>query len=299
MTAKILDKLFSNISREEFFDKYFMRVPFSSVSGADNFAFLFNENVLSELIQKSTKNIYFADQGKQSTEVACESMEHAIREIERGNTLVATHAEELHANFSDLAKEFRDEFGSQTHVQLFWTPSQHEGFSSHYDLEDVFILQTKGRKKFTLRKNTVYPLPVHVDNHAQSLYEREGSALKLSCELEAGDWLYIPSGYWHKAHAISDSMHISLGIMPKTIDFVLSKLKTKLFSDVKWRKRLPDYSQETHSPADCKKVYKNLLKDLSTYLQQTLNDSEFLETVMMRSEEFCPDVSKERTAPAS
>ena len=36
----------------------------------------------------------------------------------------------------------------------------------------------------------------------------------MTCRLEAGDWLYIPSGWWHIAWTQAASMHLSIGVMP-------------------------------------------------------------------------------------
>ena len=47
-------------------------------------------------------------------------------------------------------------------------------------------------------------------------YERETSRLRMTCRLEAGDWLYIPSGWWHIAQTQAASMHLSIGVMPVT-----------------------------------------------------------------------------------
>ena len=38
----------------------------------------------------------------------------------------------------------------------------------------------------------------------------------MTCRLEAGDWLYIPSGWWHIAQTQAASMHLSIGVMPVT-----------------------------------------------------------------------------------
>ena len=47
-------------------------------------------------------------------------------------------------------------------------------------------------------------------------YERETSRLRMTCRLEAGDWLYIPSGWWHIARTQAASLHLSIGVMPVT-----------------------------------------------------------------------------------
>jgi ribosomal protein L16 Arg81 hydroxylase len=35
----------------------------------------------------------------------------------------------------------------------------------------------------------------------------------IACTLLPGDWLYVPRGYWHVAHAREDSLSLSIGVL--------------------------------------------------------------------------------------
>ncbi len=128
-------------------------------------------------------------------------------------------------------------------VHLYSTPGESFGFGWHYDVEDVFILQLEGTKQYSLRKNTVNPWPV-LENMPQDLrYERELMPM-LQCELAAGDWLYIPHGYWHKADARSDSLSLAVGVMmPTALDF-LDFARRRLVESIRWRQRLPMLAED-------------------------------------------------------
>ena len=95
-------------------------------------------------------------------------------------------------------------------VQLFVTPRRSHGFGWHYDDEDVFILQTAGVKDYYFRANTVA-----ADQPARGevfgRFHQETSPLMTAC-LVPGDFLYIPSRWWHMAIAQEESMSISVGI---------------------------------------------------------------------------------------
>ena len=101
-------------------------------------------------------------------------------------------------------------------IQVYLTPDQQQAFGWHYDLEEVFIIQVQGCKEYTLRQNTVNPLPVWDTMPEDMGYERETSRIRMTCRLEAGDWLYIPSGWWHIARTQAASLHLSIGVMPVT-----------------------------------------------------------------------------------
>lgn len=68
---------------------------------------------------------------------------------------------------------------------------------------------------YELRKNTVNPLPLEETTPEDMHYEREIMPL-WKCTLSPGDWLYIPSGYWHRAKAVTSSTSIALGVKPVT-----------------------------------------------------------------------------------
>ena len=44
-------------------------------------------------------------------------------------------------------------------------------------------------------------------------FHKEKNKTEIHCWLKAGDWLYIPKGYWHKARALKDSFHLSVGVL--------------------------------------------------------------------------------------
>lgn len=97
-------------------------------------------------------------------------------------------------------------------VQVFATPAQTHGFGWHYDLEDVFIAQTAGVKDYYFRPNTVEadtPFPPK----DFSSFAAETSPL-MTATLVAGDFLYIPSRWWHMAICKETALSISVGLMP-------------------------------------------------------------------------------------
>lgn len=97
-------------------------------------------------------------------------------------------------------------------VQVFATPAETHGFGWHYDLEDVFIAQTAGVKDYYFRPNTVEadtPFPPK----DFSGFAAETSPL-MTATLVPGDFLYIPSRWWHMAICKETALSISVGLMP-------------------------------------------------------------------------------------
>jgi 50S ribosomal protein L16 3-hydroxylase len=111
-----------------------------------------------------------------------------------------------------VAADFTTTLSRPAHVQVFVTPGGTHGFGWHYDLEDVFIVQTAGVKDYYFRANTVEhdtPFPPRDFNG----YHAETSVLQ-TATLVPGDFLYIPSRWWHMAVCRKDALSISVGVAP-------------------------------------------------------------------------------------
>lgn len=131
-----------------------------------------------------------------------------------GIGLAMRHTQRCHPKLRAVADSFTATFpGREVQVQVFVTPAQTHGFGWHYDAEDVFIVQTEGRKDYFFRRNTIDPTPARTAQPDFSAIRRETTPT-LQCTLIAGDWLYLPSGWWHVARCVETSLSISLGVFP-------------------------------------------------------------------------------------
>ena len=130
-----------------------------------------------------------------------------------GIGLVIRRGERHHPDLAAVAASFARDLPGTVHVQLFVTPAGTHGFGWHYDLEDVFIAQTAGVKDYYFRENTVTDAEPAAGPLDFSPYRRETSQLA-TARLLTGDWLYLPSRWWHMALCIEDALSISVGVMP-------------------------------------------------------------------------------------
>lgn len=125
-----------------------------------------------------------------------------------GIGLCVRRAERHDAGLAGVAAAFRELGRAQ--VQLFVTPGGTHGFGWHDDDEDVFIAQTAGIKDYYFRANTVAAgQPAHPDVFAR--FAAETSAL-CTATLVPGDFLYLPSRWWHMALCREDALSISVGV---------------------------------------------------------------------------------------
>jgi ribosomal protein L16 Arg81 hydroxylase len=101
-------------------------------------------------------------------------------------------------------------------------------------------------------------------------YDRETSRVRLTCRLEAGDWLYIPSGWWHLAETQTASVHLSVGVMPVVGLHLFAFLRQRLAQDPVWCQRLTWVPQETAGHLEDSPQARQHWDGMRVHLQQTL-----------------------------
>jgi 50S ribosomal protein L16 3-hydroxylase len=132
--------------------------------------------------------------------------------LSQGIGLVIRRAEPHDPKLGALAAAFAKDLGGEAHIQLFITPAGTHGFDWHYDFEEVFIAQTVGVKEYFFRDNTTdRDTPVGTNPDFGKV--RAETTPIATAKLNAGDWVYIPSRWWHVASCVEDSLSISVGVL--------------------------------------------------------------------------------------
>lgn len=196
----ILERLLQPLSFDSFRHDYLFQKPYAAPFAARSFERLVSWRMLGEIFTADHDECWLPRTGKLPEDPLMASgrltLFQAIAGFRQGRTVLIRHGERSHRKLAEIAEDFHGLFGKPVDVQLYCTPAGEEGFDWHYDAEEVFVIQTTGEKEFRLKKSTEDIQEIH-------------------CWLRAGDWLYIPSGYWHKARALTESYHISVGVMAK------------------------------------------------------------------------------------
>jgi hypothetical protein len=127
----------------------------------------------------------------------------------------------------DFTQNLAADLGHPVQVNAYVTPAQNTGFSDHYDVHDVFVLQIAGEKRWRIRE-PVHPSPLRdqpwTDHRAAVEAAAEQPPL-LEETLRPGDVLYLPRGYLHAATALGDvSTHLTIGVHPWTRRHVADEL---------------------------------------------------------------------------
>jgi hypothetical protein len=133
----------------------------------------------------------------------------------QGATLVFQGLHRLWPPLIDFAGALAGELAAPVGVNAYLTPPNAQGFASHYDTHDVFVLQVEGRKRWTVHEPVLVD-PLERQPHGGRQDEIAAAAYGppvLEVELAAGDTLYLPRGWLHSATALDErSLHLTLGL---------------------------------------------------------------------------------------
>lgn len=267
----ILDDLLGDIPPASFFEQHYLKLPFVRSTTQPSWMSSADWSAAERLYHHPDADVLIGRQGEQLSKESASPQ--TVREIlDAGYTFGLRHADRYDAELGRLAERFHDVFAAPIDIHLYCTPAKHPGFGWHYDAEEVFVLQTQGSKDWWLRKNTVNPWPLIDRIPRDQRYGREIMPV-MHCRLERGDWLYIPSGYWHKTQAESDSISLSVGIRAWTALDVLDVLRPLLAESMLWRQRLPCLGAETNISAEgLGEQLNTVLASLGDDLAQRLKD---------------------------
>jgi hypothetical protein len=193
---------------------------------------------LDEILATDGPDVLVSRDGRPSSFTAPLTAGEARRLRAEGHTVTVRHAERHAPALASLASEFEADFGSPVDVHLNATPAGCSGFGWHFDVEEVFVIQSAGMKRYRLRNNTVLPFPTPDTMPRELGFAAEVTPAK-ECVLAAGDLLYLPPGCWHVARAEEDSLSLAIGLLGATPLDLLDFMRRELAGRVVWRRRLP------------------------------------------------------------
>jgi 50S ribosomal protein L16 3-hydroxylase len=270
----LLQELLDPVPVHEFLHRTFTRVPFARPERAARYRHEFTEADIAPVVEDGRSLLRIVRNGRLVHETARMSWQEAQAYYGRGHTLLVRYAERSSPKFAALAEAFAQFFHSPVDIQVYMTPDHSQAFGWHYDLEEVFIIQVQGCKEYTIRQNTLNPWPVWDTMPTDMAYERETSRLRLTCRLEAGDWLYIPSGWWHIARTQAASLHLSIGVMPVVRLKLFEFLKHYLAPSVFWCQRLALVQPEEAGRAAAQEHERQSWEDMRAQLNAILAQPE-------------------------
>ena len=159
-----------------------------------------------------------------------------------GATLVLQGLHRSHAPLVDFSQALAADLGHPVQVNAYVTPPQAQGFSDHYDVHDVFVLQVAGEKRWFIREPVLrHPTRDQPWTDRRAAVEQAAKQPPLiDVVLRPGDALYLPAGFLHAAQALGEtSAHLTVGIHTWTRAHLLAELLRQLQGVESLREPLP------------------------------------------------------------
>lgn len=191
-----------------------------------------------------------------------------------GATIVLQGLHRLWPPIIDFCQRLAAELGHPVQANAYVTPPQNKGFSDHYDVHDVFVLQIAGEKEWSIHR------PVHdAPLRDQPWNDRSDDVERVAAEppllqtvLRPGDCLYLPRGYLHAATALgSVSTHLTIGIHTWTHQSLAEQLMKlaleRAGNDPELRRSLP-YGLAVTDPASTRDAVAEVRRRLIASLER-------------------------------
>lgn len=156
----------------------------------------------------------------------------------RGATIGVNYIHRRWEPLAQLCRSMSHEISAPLNVNAYLTPPGTQGFGTHVDTHDVFILQIHGAKRWQLYEPSCR-LPESLEMAGEQ--DSPPGTVKSTAELRPGDLLYLPRGTPHDASANeSASLHLSIGVHPVTWASVAREALNEIISrDARYREALP------------------------------------------------------------
>jgi lysine-specific demethylase/histidyl-hydroxylase NO66 len=165
-----------------------------------------------------------------------------LNQFASGATIVLQGLHRMWPPLIDFVRAMVDDLGHPVQANAYITPPHSRGFDPHYDVHDVFVLQTAGHKHWSVHA------PVHADplasqpwtDHREAIARRVEDNPVIDTVLSAGDALYLPRGWVHSAQATGAlSIHLTIGVATLTGMDVVRAVVDQLENVVDLRRSLP------------------------------------------------------------
>ncbi|GID28456.1 cupin domain-containing protein [Paractinoplanes brasiliensis] len=236
------------------------------LAGPDGFADLLSPDAVDELLSRRglrTPFLRVAQQGKvlpaarftggggAGAEIGDQVVDDQVMRLyAEGATLVLQGLHRLWPPLIDYSRRLGAELRRPLQVNAYLTPPGSQGFSTHYDTHDVFVLQVDGTKRWRLHEPVLAdPLEKQAwGGHADEVAATAQGEPAMDIVLSPGDALYLPRGWLHSAEALGHrSLHLTIGVRALTRYAVVEELLALAAGDARLRATLP-YGVDVSDP---------------------------------------------------
>lgn len=205
--------------------------------------------------------------------------------LNAGASLVANEVQSLHAPIGVAATALSRAFAAQVGANIYCSFENIQAFGPHYDVHDVFAVQTEGTKVWRIYEQQL-DTPVDLPpSGPETLRWLEASRGRLDREIvmRPGDVLYLPRGRFHDALATQGaSLHVTFSVTALYGRAILSLLDNAAVQFPLFREYFPPADQ------DGGRALSEHLARLSRLVADLVASTAFRDEVAMAQERLVP-----------
>jgi ribosomal protein L16 Arg81 hydroxylase len=265
-----LQQLLGELPVASFLADYFQRKPLRRDCGLGWDHPVADWAVAHRALEAGGEDLLIARDGQPWTGVLPGSIEELRRLHGEGYSIAVRRADRYDGPLAHMARALATELHGKINLHVYFTRPGPGGFGWHFDPEEVFLFQAKGSKGFAVRENTQQPWP-RLETMDTSLSAQAEATPMSEYEIACGSWLYIPSGFWHSATVLAESITISLGLLTPSVLDALELVRGELLRSAEWRRRLPPLGStsglsDKERSAVCRHYFSELAQEISRKL---------------------------------
>ena len=285
--------LLQPMAPEEFFDRYFDREPVHFPGPADRFAEVFSWDRAAALLDMTTiwsastlkvvldgelahpSQYCFASQTRDGTPIQQPDPVKVQALIRRGATISLNFVETISPEIAGIAAALQCWLSGEAVCNIYCSWSGHQGFKSHFDFHDVFVLQIAGKKVWNIYEGQ-FEESANIEGYRSTSFSDEyvrkaKGPVKMEVTMTPGDVLYIPRGRYHDALATSEAtLHLTFGVEFLSGCYLLGAIANNLQDEPFFRQVLPRFDEPDAHRAHMEKLADHVHAFM---LQSSLADS--------------------------
>jgi bifunctional lysine-specific demethylase and histidyl-hydroxylase NO66 len=160
-----------------------------------------------------------------------------------GASLVANHLQRVCPEVAAAAQMLERKFAARLNANVYCSFKDVQAFQTHFDLHDVFAVQTEGEKTWRIYEGRAdTPIrPVPPGKEAEEWLIANRGPLLFEAVMKPGDVIYLPRGQYHDAlTGAQASLHVTFGVSPTQGLAVFKLLEVAAGWESEFRAYLPD-----------------------------------------------------------
>lgn len=253
--------LLAPLSVKEYDSTIRSKRPVHVAGGADKFAFAMSWPLLNELLARSAiwtprtlavvqdttvvpgEHYCRPGLGRDGMPGLVADFEKVRAFVKQGASLVLNAVERMTPGMARISEVLGETHDAAIGANLYCSWQKHQAFSVHFDTHDVFAFQIAGTKAWRIYQRH-FKDPIKHPRFTTALDKAYHAAnkgpLTMEFVMKPGDFVYIPSGFYHEALATSEaSIHVSYSVTPLIGVVALAFLFEKGLEDASLRAPLP------------------------------------------------------------